>query len=205
LSVLYQDVKRLTPIRGFVSLKMLLLKDELPEQRIDPTYFPLKPPEAILRDDEKDPSKKLVREVQEFPMLPALQPHSHYVHNLYVYPLKCDLPSKFRNISIRVQLRLTDWGNHNEMNSTFRSRTFDLNAGLLVIKLSYSFALFVHERAGRTLETLYSPSSSAVFTSQLLTGVTYHNSSPHFLDEMKILLPYGIIDSISVIRLFLIV
>jgi len=66
------------------------------------------------------------------------------------------MPRKFRNLTIRVQLRLSD-----------------------------------SEIASRTLPTLFAGSSNAVFLSQLMTGVSYHNSSPHFLDELKILLPYG--------------
>ena len=40
------------------------------------------------------------------------RPNSHYVHNLYAYPLSVDFGSfsKTRNVAVRVQLRLDDEG-----------------------------------------------------------------------------------------------
>ena len=45
------------------------------------------------------------------------RPHSHYVHNLYAYPLSVDFGSfsKTRNVAVRVQLRLDDEGVGNSL------------------------------------------------------------------------------------------
>ena len=49
----------------------------------------------------------VVKEIEEFPHSAVVQPYTHYVHNLYVYPTGCEF-QKSRNIAVRMQLRTTD-------------------------------------------------------------------------------------------------
>lgn len=93
-----------------------------------------------------------------------LQPHLEYQHLLYVYPESVNLSkysgkSSARNISLEVRVLLSD----------------------------ANVAEHGPLPAGETL--LFGRSSSPRLVNSLVTGVQYHQTKPHFDDEIKIALP----------------
>ena len=100
-----------------------------------------------------------MREVEEFPINPAIVPNTHYVNSMYVYPITVQFQNK-RNIAVKVQLRLND---------------SVLDAG-----------------GKNNLQTIFGRSSMTAFTNQMPTAVTWHNRTPSFNSEIKIMLPFAL-------------
>ena len=128
------------------------------------TLYRAKPylPAAGAGEGGHEPEPSL--EVQEFPSEGLVEPNRTYRHNLYVYIKSADFKSTSnRNIAVRVHF-------------------LDASATAGTTSGTYS----PDQQLG--MPTLYSHTSCEL-TSSITTAVSYHNKSPTFYEEIKVLLP----------------
>ena len=130
------------------------------------------------------PTHEPTLEIAEFPSLRVEDafPHMSFVNHLYVYPrtLKYDAQKTFhraRNLSCVIELRDSD---------TKDAKSLKVRKSLIFSKINFKF---LYKLIVSIFQCIYGHIGQLKMVSHWISSVSHHNTTPSWLDEIKINLP----------------